>query len=75
MGLKERLSILREKQKEDEGEIPEPGGELVVVKDGNAVTSSIEFAAHFQKNHDQLMRDIRKSGCSPEFRSLHFCRD
>jgi hypothetical protein len=58
VGLKERLRLLREKEKEAEGEIPESKGELVVVKDGRAVGSSVGLAAGFEKGHKDVLEKI-----------------
>ena len=72
MGIKQRLSVLREARKQAEGEIPESKGELVVIKDGQAVTSSREVAARFEKDHKNILQMIQDLDCSAELRELNF---
>lgn len=42
--------------------------ELVMAKDGQAVTSSLIVARYFKKQHKDVLKTIRMLDCSPDFR-------
>ena len=44
----------------------------LAVVDGIPTTTSKQVAEHFGKRHDNVMRDIRALGCSPDFYRLNF---
>lgn len=46
--------------------------QLVVVKDGQAVTDSLMVAEVFGKEHKRVLQDIRNLGCSENFRQHNF---
>ena len=46
--------------------------DLVIVKNGKAICNSLMVAEKFDKRHDNVLRDIEKLECSPEFRLLNF---
>lgn len=46
--------------------------ELVFIKNEEVVTDSLTVADTFNKNHSDVMRDIRKLDCSDEFRVSNF---
>ena len=45
--------------------------ELTIVK-GKAITTSRQIAHHFNKRHDNVLRDIENLDCSPQFNRLNF---
>lgn len=45
---------------------------LVFVENNRPVTDSLVIAEHFEKNHSDVLRDIRNLGCSDEFRLSNF---
>ena len=46
--------------------------DLVKISSGKAMVSSKDVAGKFAKVHRNVIRDIEKLGCSPEFRALNF---
>ena len=46
--------------------------EMVWVSDGKAITTSLKVAKYFGKSHDKVLRDIRKLGCTENFRLANF---
>ena len=44
----------------------------LIVVDGHVKTTSRAIAEHFGKPHKNILRDIDKLDCSPEFRGLNF---
>jgi len=45
---------------------------LVFIENGKPVTDSLTVAAAFEKNHPDVLRDIRKLSCSNDFRLSNF---
>lgn len=45
---------------------------LVTIQEAKAVTSSLQIAQTFSKDHKNVLRDIEKLECSQEFRRLNF---
>jgi Rha family phage regulatory protein len=45
--------------------------ELTIIK-GRAMTTSRQVAHHFDKRHDNVLRDIENLDCSPQFNALNF---
>ncbi len=46
--------------------------DLVMVNDGQVVTTSLKVAERFGKRHDNVIKAIRGLDCSPEFHALNF---
>ncbi len=46
--------------------------ELIKIKQGKTITTSLEVAWVFGKRHDNVLRDIKNLGCSEEFSLLNF---
>lgn len=46
--------------------------ELVMAKNGQAVTSSLIVARYFKKEHSDVLKTIRKLDCSDNFRAANF---
>ena len=46
--------------------------DLVFVENGQVVTDSLTVADSFEKEHKNVLKDIRELGCSEEFRRLNF---
>lgn len=46
--------------------------DVVQLKDGHAVTSSLDVATVFKRDHKIIMRAIRQLNCSPEFGRCNF---
>lgn len=44
----------------------------VFERKGRPVTNSVKVAQYFGKRHNNVMRDIRESECSDDFRALNF---
>ncbi|END4339070.1 Rha family transcriptional regulator, partial [Shigella sonnei] len=44
----------------------------VTIENGRAVTTSIAIAEFFGKRHDNVLRAIANTECSPEFNALNF---
>ena len=51
---------------------PEALHPTLIVVDGHIKTTSRAIAEHFGKPHKNILRDIDKLDCSPEFRGLNF---
>ena len=51
---------------------PAGKGSLVVVENGQAVTTSLQIAEVFRKNHREVLRTIRTMDCSPNLRERNF---
>lgn len=47
-------------------------GNLVFIQDGKAVTDTLTVAEVFEKQHKDVLRDIRNLGCSQEFAQRNF---
>lgn len=45
---------------------------LVTIKDGRAVTSSLQVAQKFGKEHRHILRDIRELECTTDFKESNF---
>ena len=50
------------------------GKQLVFVQKDEAVTDSLTVAEVFEKNHKEVLRDIRNLGCSVEFAQRNFAQ-
>lgn len=49
-----------------------PSEQLVSIQNGKAMTSSLQVANYFGKDHFNVLRDIRKLECSKEFQAFNF---
>lgn len=45
---------------------------LVLLKNGKAITTSLLIAEYFGKEHSKVLRDIRELKCSSEFNQSNF---
>jgi len=51
---------------------PDERKPVVFEKDGAASADSRDVASYFEKEHKNVLRDIRELNCSPEFHKLNF---
>lgn len=45
---------------------------LVSIRNGQALTSSLQVAEHFKKQHKNVLQALENLDCSPEFARLNF---
>lgn len=45
---------------------------IVIINENRAITTSLQVAETFERDHKNVLRDIRELGCSDDFRRLNF---